>query len=285
MAHMVVIGDALIDEIHDESGAREYVGGAALNVAVGAARLGADVALVAMVGDDDAGTRIRAHLAEHGVSLVASPSPLGTARAISTRVNGEPRYEFNEAARERHIAFSDEAMSLIAGAGVVAISCVAFDSADQVAEFDRALTGARLAIDPNPRAGMMRDRAAFAEGFERIARGAELVKVGDDDAELLGLGSVDDLEAHIRSLGVPTVLATRGADGATIVTPRGTFDRPIARLDGDIVDTMGAGDAMFASFLAALAADETPDYRAALERALLVAAATCRAEGALLQLP
>ncbi|WP_242868700.1 PfkB family carbohydrate kinase, partial [Microbacterium oxydans] len=48
---VVVIGDALIDEIRDDAGVRELVGGAALNVAVGLRRLGVDTTLVAMVGD------------------------------------------------------------------------------------------------------------------------------------------------------------------------------------------------------------------------------------------
>lgn len=42
---------------------------------------------------------------------------------------------------------------------------------------------------------------------------------------------------------------------------------------------------MFAVFVAALAASDAPDWRRTLERAQLIAAATCRAEGALLQLP
>ncbi|WP_119697385.1 PfkB family carbohydrate kinase [Microbacterium halotolerans] len=285
MARIVVVGDALIDEIHDELGTREFIGGAALNVAVGIARLGEDVTLVAMVGDDDAGAQIRAHLAEHGVELIATDSPHGSARAISTRVNGEPTYVFNEASQQRHIAFSDEAVAAVEAAPVVALSCVALDSAAQIAEFDRALSGARIAIDPNPRGGMLLDRDDFVAGFERVAAAAEFVKVGEDDAALLRMGSVDDLEAHLRSSGVPTVLATRGSEGATIVTSSGTFDRPIADLPGDVVDTMGAGDSMFAVFVAALAASDAPDWRRTLERAQLIAAATCRAEGALLQLP
>lgn len=285
MARIVVVGDALIDEIHDGEGTREFVGGAALNVAVGTARLGADVTLIAMVGDDDAGAQIREHLAEHGVALIAAPSPLGTARAVITRVNGEPAYVFNEASQKRHIEFSNEAVAAIDQASVVAISCVALDSTAQIAEFDRVLRGRRLAIDPNPRAGMMLDRDDFFAGFDHLAKEAEFVKVGEDDAALLGLGSVDDLEAHLRGEGVPAVLATRGAEGATIVNAHGTFDRPIARLPGDVVDTMGAGDSMFAAFVTALADTESPDWRATLERAQLIAAATCRAEGALLQLP
>ena len=46
---VVVIGDALIDEIRDGTGVRELVGGAALNVAVGLRRLGVPTTLIAMV--------------------------------------------------------------------------------------------------------------------------------------------------------------------------------------------------------------------------------------------
>ncbi|OCG74793.1 PfkB family carbohydrate kinase [Microbacterium sediminis] len=285
MNRIVVVGDALIDEIRDEDGAREFVGGAALNVAVGSARLGAPTTLVAMVGDDEPGERIRAFLAEHGVELIATPAPHGTARAVSTRVDGEPQYVFNEAAWRRHIAFGDEALAAVAAAPLVAVSCVALDAPAQLAELDRALAGVRFALDPNPRAGMMHDRARFVDGFSRLSERAALVKIGEDDAALLHLGTVDELAAGLRADAVPAVLATRGAAGATILTAGGQITRPVAELPGPIVDTMGAGDAMFATVVAALAADPSPDWPALLDRALLIAAATCRAEGALLQLP
>jgi fructokinase len=58
---VVVIGDALIDELRDDHGVREFVGGAALNVAVGLSRLGVPTTLVAMLGDDEAAAHIRAY--------------------------------------------------------------------------------------------------------------------------------------------------------------------------------------------------------------------------------
>jgi len=75
---VVVIGDALIDELRDDSGVREFVGGAALNVAVGLTRLGVPTTLIAMLGDDEAGAHIRAYLTDYGVELLASPSALGS---------------------------------------------------------------------------------------------------------------------------------------------------------------------------------------------------------------
>jgi fructokinase len=286
----VVIGDALIDELRDDAGVREFVGGAALNVAVGITRLGIPATLIAMVGDDDAGEHIREYLRDHGVTLLASPSPLGSSRAVSVREAGEPRYEFNSAAQARRIEFGDAERQALAAADRIIVSCFPFDDAVQTAALLEAVGEAsdRLVIDPNPRAGMMTDRERFREGFERAAAGAALVKVGDDDAALLYGTELDDVVERLRSSGVRTVLATRGRGGATLVTDEATVSRPISTLPGPIVDTMGAGDASLASMVVETVrvdpttADEWAD---ALERSMDVAAATCRFQGALLRVP
>ncbi|WP_396641931.1 carbohydrate kinase family protein [Microbacterium sp.] len=299
-ARVVVIGDALIDELRDDLGVREFVGGAALNVAVGLARLGVPTTLIAMVGDDDAGARIRAYLADFDVELLATPSPLGTSRAVSERAGGaEPVYVFNEAARARRIHFGDAERAAIADASMTVVSCFPFDDAAQAAEFATAVraTETRLVIDPNPRTGMMGDLAEFVAGFEDLAPRAVLVKIGDDDAHLMFGESLDDAVTRMRELGVPVVLGTRGADGAfvrAVALDEGEFGdgelvAPIADLPGRIVDTMGAGDATLSATVARLATDGEPQdadaWRAVLDEAMLIAASTCRFEGALLRTP
>lgn len=286
---VVVIGDALIDEIHDSGGVRELVGGAALNVAVGLRRLGVEAALIAMVGDDEAGAHIRSYLKDHGVRLISSPSRLGSSRAIVRRApNGEPEYVFNDAAQARSIRYGDEARAAIREATLVAISCFPFDVPDEVDALAEALSGARVAIDPNPRAGMLHDRAEFVRGFERLAAESEIVKVGADDAALLYDGDLDALRTRLRALGVRAVLATAGADGAVVEADAGITAAPIATLPGRIVDTVGAGDATLAAVAAGLvdAAPQTlGEWQVLLQRAMEVAAATCRAEGGLLRTP
>ncbi|WP_102194424.1 carbohydrate kinase family protein [Microbacterium aurantiacum] len=286
---VVVVGDALIDEIHDHAGVRELVGGAALNVAVGLRRLGVPTTLIAMVGDDEAGDHIREYLRDHDVILLSSPAPYGSSRAVVQRsASGEPEYVFNEAAQRRSIRYSDAARQAIADAGLVAISCFPFDVPAEVDAFADALGAARLAIDPNPRAGMLSDRAEFVRGFERLAARADIVKVGADDAGLLYDGDLAALRARLRELGVGAVLATAGADGAVLETDAGTVAAPISVLPGPIVDTVGAGDSTLAALAAGLV-ESTPDtveeWDALLRRAMDIAAATCRAEGGLLRTP
>jgi fructokinase len=150
---VVVIGDALIDEFRTPEGSEDFVGGAALNVAVGLARLGISTTLVAMVGDDSDGEKIRVFLDEYGVELIGTPAPRGTARAISDRTDGEPRYSFNEASVERFIEFDVRVREAIDAAPFVVVSCLRFDSAEQVALLEAAVSDpqTRLLIDPNPR--------------------------------------------------------------------------------------------------------------------------------------
>ncbi len=288
---VVVIGDALIDELRDETGVREFVGGAGLNVAVGLSRLGVPASLIAMVGDDEAGEQIRRYLDEYDVELLASPSEHGTSRAVSTRsAGGEPEYVFNEAAQNRRVSYGDVERAAIAAAPMVVVSCFPFDDREQTDLLIDATASPStpLAIDPNPRSGMLHDRAEFVRGFEKAASGALLVKVGEDDAHLLYDAPLEQLREKLIGLGVGAVLATYGAGGAAIDAGGTSVSRGISDLPGRIVDTMGGGDAVLAT-TAALVRDRLPEtaeeWDAVLSRAMDVAAATCRHEGALLRTP
>ncbi|MDU0367896.1 PfkB family carbohydrate kinase [Microbacterium sp. KSW4-17] len=288
---VVVIGDALIDELRDETGVREFVGGAGLNVAVGLSRLGVPASLIAMVGDDDAGEQIRRYLEQYDVELLASPSEHGTSRAVSTRSpGGEPEYVFNDAAQNRRVSYGDAEHAAIAAAPMVVVSCFPFDDREQTDLLVDATASPStpLAIDPNPRSGMLHDRTEFVRGFEKAASGALLVKVGEDDARLLYDAPLEQLREKLVALGVGAVLATYGAGGAAIDADGTSVSRGISELPGRIVDTMGGGDAVLAT-TAALVRDRLPataeEWNAVLSRAMDVAAATCRHEGALLRTP
>ncbi|MET0932915.1 MAG: PfkB family carbohydrate kinase [Mycetocola sp.] len=288
---VVVIGDALIDELRDATGNQDFVGGAALNVAVGLSRLGVPTTLIAMIGDDADGQRIRAFLDQYGVELLATPGLLGSSRATSDRTEGEPRYIFNDAARARRIVFGDEERLAIADARLVVVSCFPFDDGEQTAALQDAVAnpGRRLVLDPNPRGGMLHDADRFVSNFERLAAASLLCKVGDEDAELLYGVDLPQLVARLRQVGTANVLATAGRGGASVSTPTGTVSRPVADLPGPVVDTMGAGDATLAAAVHTLVTNGVPagdeEWGRLLDDAMLIAAYTCRTHGALLQLP
>lgn len=298
-ARITVVGDALIDELRDPTGSREFVGGAALNVAVGLSLLGERATLVAMLGDDEPATRIRSFLDDFGVALVASPSAHGTSRAVSDRTDGEPRYEFNEAAQRRRLRFDDATRAALDEADLVVVSCYPFDDDEQVAALLDAIRDPehRLVVDGNPRSGMLHDRDRFLANFERVAARSLLVKVGDEDAALLLGAPLAEFVRRLRaaapepgdapSAAGPAVLATAGRDGASVHHGDLEVQAGIVDLPGPVIDTMGAGDATLSAIVHHIAADGVPgtaeEWSAALREAMTIAAATVRHDGALLR--
>jgi len=131
-------------------------------------------------------------------------------------------------------------------------------------------------------------QGCFVRGFRSLVPRCRLVKVGEDDARLLYSTSVDTLRGQLVAAGAETVLATAGAAGVVLDADGVQVTMPVVSLPGDVVDTMGAGDAVLASIVASIVQDGPADAAAwedALERAMRVAAATVRFEGALLRLP
>lgn len=89
---------------------------------------------------------------------------------------------------------------------------------------------------------------------QSVSAGPDLIKPNVDElAELTGrplrsLGEVRAAADHARELGAGAVLASLGADGSMLVTDSGAW---VARAhDIPVVNTVGAGDALLAGFLA-----------------------------------
>ena len=286
-APVVVVGDVLIDELRENGHSTSLPGGSALNVAVGLAVLGTPSVLVGMIGDDDDGRVIRAYLKKWGVDFVPTLGPRGTGRAISDRRGGEPTYSFNRASREREIRIDDTLAGLAAHAELIAVSGYPFDNDRQVATLLDLISGsgATVAVDPNPREGMLADRHSFRANLERVAASTALLKLSEEDAELLYEERLEDVVHRYLPLVSLGVLATAGDRGARLYTRESAHVRPIVDDPRPIVDTMGAGDASFAVVLSAMsAASPAADaWPAVLETAMLAAAETIRHPGALLR--
>ena len=277
---VVVIGDALIDEMRDEHGSVDAPGGSALNVAVGLSILGVPAALIAMYSDDTDGRALSAHLSRYNVEEFASPSARGTGRAVSDRSEGEPRYSFSPAAIARAIKFTPAMRSAISGADLVAISGFPFDNQQQFEQLVDVVAGTTVLLDPNPRAGFLRDAELFASNLERFAPSVRLLKLGEEDSHLLYRKPLDQVVGFFTPH--TALLATAGASGATVYERGVAVNRPIVTSIEPIVDTMGAGDATFASVIASLSHGEG-DWGVILDRAMAIAAATIRHHGGVLR--
>ena len=279
---VLVIGESILDVIHDGRDVREHAGGSPLNVACGLSRLGHNVRFLSSVGRDRGGRVIQAHLAESGVRLVEESIGAGeTSTAVATiEPDGSATYKFD-------IAWSMPAAKSLGPTDWVHTGSLATflkPGADSVEQFLRSLsTRSVISYDPNIRPQLLLNHTAAVSQFERFVALADVVKLSDEDA----LWLYPDLDetavlARILELGASVAAFTRGAQGARIVTAHYSVEAPILQVD--VVDTIGAGDTFMAALISDLHGRELPPAQEALHtaaiRAATAAALTCARAGA-----
>lgn len=245
------------------TGYAEHPGGKGLNQAVAAARSGARVAMIAAVGGDEAGSRLRSLAAEEGidVSAVAVVDGTPTGRALIT-VDEQAENSIVVVAGANARVCIDELPE-----ATVVIAQLEVPVAEVIAAFRSARRrGALTVLNPAP-----------ADPLP-----AELLELCDivvpNEHELALLGGVDALRAH----GVPTVVTTRGAAGVHVVDGTGqTWTQSAFPVEP--LDTTGAGDAFCGALGARLAAGD--DLRGAVRFAAAAGALATTVAGAVPSLP
>lgn len=299
MGYAVVLGEALIDLLDGRCEGqpvyRQAIGGAPLNVAVGAARLGAEVEFVGSVGDDALADRIRDFLTSAGVGqqgTITVPAP--TTLGVATFSGAEPEFRFYGEPPSYGLLTADVIdPTLVEAAGVLYCGSIALLRPSVLAAARRAwslTTGLRV-FDPNVRPrlldapGALDDLRAVVAGF---AAEADLVKLSSADAELLYDGADPEATAgRLRSLGAGTVVVTCGARGALVSAGSETVMVPAPQVRA--VDATGAGDSVMGALVADLLADGVPPdpagWRARVEFALRVAGLVCESRGGAVAMP
>lgn len=288
------MGDGIVDVIErgDGRGAVTHPGGAGLNLAVGLARLGTPATLLYLSSDDPYGELIRDHLATHAVRAVGLPGtrPSGIATSVPGTAAGEVEYSFNDSMLNRRYRFTRDAVEAVSAASAVAVTAYPFDDPGSVRRYLELVDGLAAAkvVDPNPRPALVKDRNAYRTGFEEVARACDVIKLSDEDVEVL-YGDDGSPVAGLTALG-KVVVVTHGARGASVHLPDGsTISRAAFPLGLPVVDTLGAGDAALAAVVAGLAVAgpslEAGLWGRLLEQAMVIAAWTCRSPGGLLRRP
>jgi 2-dehydro-3-deoxygluconokinase len=262
------------------------IAGAEANVAAGLVQEGHRARLVTRVGVDALGDAVARQLEEWNIDArVAQDAirPTGTLiRTIGGTGRGEAVHLRRGAAAEGlSVADVDDAWSDdVAAVFVTGITMVR--SASAAGAVERAVAraqsvGALVVVDPNLRPALA-DRSTFAAALAPL-RGRIDIAVGDGDelALLAGVGIDDAVEALLAS-GCRLVVTKLGAEGATATDYHGRTYRVLSAVrPGEVVDTIGAGDAFTAGLLAGILEGCAPD--SALERGSRRAAAVVGTRG------
>jgi len=288
---VLCLGEALVDLIAERPDAFvPHFGGATANVAVFAARAGADVALAGGAGADAWGRWLRDRLEREGVDVSlfeligGGQTPLAL---VAIDPFGEPSYEiYGQGIATVVHALADRVDDAVHRAAALFLS-----SNTLVGERERAVTmrARELALeqakpvifDPNLRLHRWRSDAEAAAAANACVPGALLVRATSAEAELMtGAGDPDRAAHALVAAGARAVVITLGSDGAIL---RGELHADVPGVRAEVISTVGAGDALTGLLLArmALGGFELAALASALPAAVEASARACERWGAL----
>ena len=220
---VLVVGEALVDVVPDRNGEpQDFPGGSPANVAIALGRLGRDVRLVTLLGDDDRGAAVRAWLEASDVTVLARPTASGrtSSAAVTLDASGSrvlrlrPRLAPRRGPR-RGVRRAPRRLDR--------------DGA-RARRRRRPRRGPRpprpgrsISLDPNARPAITPDRTGPVARVEELVTLSDVVKVSDEDLHWLHPDD-DPVATATRWAGVGPglVVVTRGGDGAVAVRPDGT---------------------------------------------------------------
>lgn len=282
---IVSAGEALTDLVTAGGNAwHAHPGGAGWNVARACASLGVPSAFAGAVGGDNFGDDLTRASQDAGLDLrFLQRVPAPTLMAVVYSAN-PPAYRFlGENSADLHFdptRLPDGWLRAARWLHVGGISLSRWPLADTLLgliESARA-AGVRISFDPNAR--ITHRHPDYPAVFEQVARRADLMKFSDEDLAFFFPGqSEDDVMRRLRGLNAKApIVITRGAQGASLYHSAGRADLPAAPVQ--VVDTVGAGDALCAGLLVSATENAGALWTEHLRVGLAAAAAACAHAGA-----
>jgi fructokinase len=291
--NIVCLGEALIDfkaQAHLQY--QGYVGGSPLNVAVAAARLGANVGFATQISSDMFGEAIEEYLRANRVDTALllrddAPSTL----AFVGEVNGEAVFSFmGTGAADRNYnpqprpQLDEATRYLFFGSISLLFEPTSTTICDIVAQHQGQ---AVVMFDPNVRPNLIAAKKDYLASLERWRALSDIIKISTQDLSWLFPDDAPEAVAERwLKAGSKIVIITKGSEGVALYRA-GDAVLTLATPRVEVVDTVGAGDTFSGALLVALHETDKPladlsdnDWRKALRAAVAAAALNCRRSGA-----
>ena len=268
MFDILTIGEMLIDLTQtgvSDQGIPVYTafpGGAPANVAVAAAKLGANTSFIGKVGADAFGKLLVDTVKQNGVNadgMIITGKANTTLAVVSLQESGERSFAFyRKGFADTQLKKDEIADTLLKSTHILHFGSVSLtDEPSRSATLyaaERAKTfGATITYDPNFRESLWQQRDEAIEMMKRPLPLVDILKISDEELPLLA--DTDDPEKGTAYLadtyGIPLILLTLGAKGAYY-----RFGDRTGLCEGvkvKVADTNGAGDTFLGAFLSGMA--------------------------------
>lgn len=262
---ILTIGDAMVTFEPGSHGPMRYVhtferkaGGAELNVAIGAARLGLKSSFISRFGNDEFGKYMLNFVRGEGVDVsnVALVDEYPTSVYFKeVMADGSGRsFFYRDRSPTEVLTIADIDENVIKQSKIVYLTGVFMaldpkniDIAIEMAKLARK-HGKKVAFDPNIRLRLWsKDEAK--EAMLRLLPHVDFVFSGEEEAAILfGVQSITNYIKKFHDYGAEIAVIKRGAEGS-VASHNGDVISTKAIPVDKVVDTVGAGDAYNAGFL------------------------------------
>lgn len=251
---------------------RLSMGGAESNVAIGVARLGLPATWIGRLGRDPIGDLVERHLLAERVRAIVHRDDAPTALMLRERRTGTASTVtyYRHGSAGSHLGPADLPAGVIEDAGVLHLTgitpALGPGPAEAVREAMRRAkaAGVPVSVDLNFRSRLW-DAATAAPVFRELAAGADMLFAGDDEA-CIAVDAKDgdeftpqQLVDALAAFGPTEVVVKRGKHGATARIDGTLIDVPAVPVTA--VDSVGAGDAFVAGYLACRLTGRDPQER------------------------
>jgi 2-dehydro-3-deoxygluconokinase len=261
------------------------IGGAESNVAIGLRRLGVDVTWISKVGADSFGDLVLREIGAEGVQVVATRDlEAPTALMIKERRTAAQTlvWYYRAGSATSRLSVDEIDFDLIRSASLLHVTGISPALSPGMAKVTyEAIRVAReanvtVSFDLNYR-GRLWTHVQAREVYREIIPQADIVFAGDDEAAI-AVGTAEnplELAHRMIELGATEAVIKLGAQGAVAVVAGTEYIQ--AAVPVGVVDTVGAGDAFVAGYLADYLQDATVETR--LKTATAVGAYACQVNG------
>lgn len=233
----------------------EWVGGCTANAVSLIAQCGvADITFISARGGDAAGNQVEAFFAAHAIadkSAIfldrATPTYTAIVDTSGDLIGALADMEIYETGLPRHIRRRDIKNTIAKSATLLVDANL---PADAISDCLEAAAGTKIAL-----------AISVAKAPRLIPSAPSLDLVFMNNAELqaiTGLSQAEGAIGQLRSLGFRTVVITNGSAPIQVVTAEAVHRLPIPSV-GEIMDVVGAGDALAGATIAAMLSNEIGD--------------------------
>lgn len=275
-AYVVTLGETMALMASDKAGPLAHastmtlgIGGSESNVAIGLKRLGVQAVWCGRVGADSLGQLVEREIRAEGVEVhvtVDDKAPTGLMIKERRTPSAQTVAYYRSGSAGSRIAPDDVEERLIAGAALLHVSGITPALSPQAASTLRhavataRAAGVAVSFDLNYRSKLWAAETA-GNAYREIIPNVDIVFAGLEEAELV-VGTIGDAEEAARlisAMGPSQVVIKLGADGALASIDGQIFRQEAIAIEA--LDTVGAGDAFVAGYLAEFVEDRGPRER------------------------